>query len=117
MKRVRRGRTAKLGQLWRLVRESHAKPMTGTPGKPVAAREGEGSVMFLGHSSFLLGLGGRHVLVDPVFATRLIVMRRQRRPGVRVEDLPAIDAVLLTHAHMDHLNRPTLRRVRGRRSV
>ncbi len=85
--------------------------MAGEPGRPVRVSQGEGTVMFLGHSSFLLGLGGRHVLVDPVFATRLVVLRRQRRAGVRVEDLPAIDAVLLTHAHMDHLNRPTLRRV------
>jgi L-ascorbate metabolism protein UlaG (beta-lactamase superfamily) len=54
------------------------------------------------------GLG---VLIDPVFATRLILLRRQRRAGVRVKDLPAIDAVLLTHAHMDHLNRPSLRAV------
>lgn len=67
--------------------------------------------MFLGHSSFLLQIGGRNVLVDPVFATRLVIMRRQRRPGVRTRDLPAIDAVLITHAHMDHLNKPTLRRV------
>ena len=49
--------------------------------------------------------------LTPVFATRLIVLRRQRRPGIKVEDLPPIDVVLLTHAHMDHLNRPTLRRV------
>ena len=51
------------------------------------------------------------MLVDPVFATRLIVLRRQRRVGIRMRDLPAADVVLLTHAHMDHLNRPTLRRV------
>ena len=67
--------------------------------------------MFLGHSSFLLGIGGGNLLIDPVFATRLILMRRQRRAGVVIPDLPPIDAVLLTHAHMDHLNRPTLRRV------
>ncbi len=55
--------------------------------------------------------GRVNVLIDPVFATRLIVLRRQRRPGIKVRDLPPIDVVLLTHAHMDHLNRPTLRRV------
>jgi L-ascorbate metabolism protein UlaG (beta-lactamase superfamily) len=59
----------------------------------------------------LIQTGGRALLVDPVFATRLILMRRQRRAGLRVRDLPTIDAVLLTHAHMDHLNRPSLRAV------
>jgi L-ascorbate metabolism protein UlaG (beta-lactamase superfamily) len=51
------------------------------------------------------------VLIDPVFAKRLIVLRRQRRAGLKIKDLPKIDAVLLTHAHMDHLNRPSLRAI------
>jgi L-ascorbate metabolism protein UlaG (beta-lactamase superfamily) len=101
----------KLKQGARLVWESHQEPMRGVAGQPVETREGELGVMFLGHSSFLLQMAGANVLIDPVFATRLIVLRRQRRPGVKVPDLPAIDLVLLTHAHMDHLNRPTLRRI------
>ena len=101
----------KLGQGARLAWESHARPMTGKAGLPVAAGAGELGVMFLGHSSFLIEQAGLRVLVDPVFATRLIVLRRQRRPGVKVKDLPAVDVVLLTHAHMDHLNRPTLRKI------
>ena len=40
-----------------------------------------------------------------------MLIHRLRRPGVRIEDLPAIDAVLLTHAHMDHLNLPSLRKI------
>jgi L-ascorbate metabolism protein UlaG (beta-lactamase superfamily) len=46
-----------------------------------------------------------------VFSTRLVVLRRQRRPGVLVPDLPPIDVVLITHAHMDHLDKASLRRV------
>ena len=101
----------KLGQGLRLAWESHAKPVTGEAGTPVAVRAGELGVMFLGHSSFLVQQAGVQVLVDPVFATRLILLRRQRRVGIRMADLPAADVVLLTHAHMDHLNRPTLRRI------
>ncbi len=103
--------SAKLKQVAKLVWESHAQPLRGTPALPLTPAPDELGVMFLGHSSFLLQIAGKNLLVDPVFATRLIVMRRQRRAGVRVADLPPIDAVLLTHAHMDHLNRPTLRKV------
>lgn len=101
----------KLGQLWRLVRESHEMPLEGEPRLPLAVAEDEAGITFIGHSSFLLQMGGHHVLIDPVFATRLILLRRKRVAGVRVSDLPRIDAVLLTHAHMDHLNRPSLRAV------
>jgi L-ascorbate metabolism protein UlaG (beta-lactamase superfamily) len=104
-------RWEKLRQLWKLVRESHAKPLLGEPRKPSAVAEDGQAITFIGHSSFLVQMKGTAVLIDPVFATRLIVLRRQRRAGVRVWDLPDVDAVLLTHAHMDHLNRPSLRAV------
>jgi L-ascorbate metabolism protein UlaG (beta-lactamase superfamily) len=101
----------KLRQLWRLVRESHENPMAGENSVPAPISAEETAITFIGHSSFLLRTAGRALLVDPVFATRLILLRRQRRPGVLVSDLPAIDAILLTHAHMDHLNLPSLRAV------
>jgi L-ascorbate metabolism protein UlaG (beta-lactamase superfamily) len=101
----------KLQQLWRLVRESHAQPIAGQPAKPPNVSDGETAITFIGHSSFLIQTAGRALLVDPVFAQRLILLRRQRHPGIRISDLPPIDAVLLTHAHMDHLNRPSLRAV------
>ncbi|MBB5341327.1 MBL fold metallo-hydrolase [Tunturiibacter gelidoferens] len=101
----------KMEQLWRLVRESHEQPMTGTSRPVELVRPNELGVTFIGHSSFLLQVYGRKLLVDPVFSKRLIVLRRQRRPGVVVDALPAIDIVLLTHAHMDHLDMASLRRV------
>ena len=109
--RKRRFWITKLGQVTRLAWESYVEPISGESGKPLQVGAGELGVMFLGHSSFLLQLGGRNVLVDPVFANRLVVLRRQRRPGVMVADLPCIDVVLVTHAHMDHLNRPTLKKL------
>jgi L-ascorbate metabolism protein UlaG (beta-lactamase superfamily) len=101
----------KIGQLLRLVHESHAEPLTGVPRRAELVEPGELGVTFIGHSSFLLQVGGRKLLVDPVFVKRLVVLRRRRRPGLRVEELPAIDLILLTHAHMDHLNIASLRRV------
>ena len=101
----------KVEQLWRLVRESHEQPMSGTSRPVKLVNRDELGVTFIGHSSFLLQIDGHNLLIDPVFSKRLVVLRRQRRPGVLVEELPPIDAVLLTHAHMDHLDMASLRRV------
>lgn len=101
----------KVEQLWRLTRESHERPMTGSTRPVELVNDDELGVTFIGHSSFLLQVGGRKILVDPVFSKRLVVLRRQRQAGLRVEELPAIDLILLTHAHMDHLDMASLRRV------
>jgi L-ascorbate metabolism protein UlaG (beta-lactamase superfamily) len=101
----------KIRQLWRLVRESHDQPLLGQSMSPPVVASDDTAITFIGHSSFLIQIGGRAILIDPVFATRLLLLRRQRRPGLRVRDLPPIDVVLLTHAHMDHLNRPSLRAI------
>ena len=101
----------KLEQLVRLVRESHEQPITGAS-RPVQLVEREElGITFIGHSSFLLQIEGRKLLIDPVFSKRLILLRRQRHPGLQVDDLPPIDLVLLTHAHMDHLDLASLRKV------
>jgi L-ascorbate metabolism protein UlaG (beta-lactamase superfamily) len=95
----------------RLIWRSAVAPIQGEAHRPVLVPEGEMAVTFIGHSSFLLQLRGLKILCDPVFAWWLILLRRLRRPGVRVRDLPGIDLVLISHAHMDHLNRPSLRKV------
>jgi len=94
-----------------LITQSALKPMQGTPQKPMLVAPGELAVTFIGHASFLLQIGGLNILIDPVFAKWLVLIHRLRRPGVHIKDLPAVDAVLLTHAHMDHLNLPSLRRI------
>ena len=101
----------KMGQLWRVVRESHQMPLQGESTPVSLVTPAELGITFIGHSSFFLQIGGRNILIDPVFVTNLVVLRRQRRPGVLPEQLPPIDLVLITHAHMDHLNIASLRKV------
>ncbi len=86
-------------------------PRTGATRKPVLAKRGELGLTFIGHSSFFVQIGGKNVLIDPNFARWIFVLKRLRRPGLRLRDLPPIDAVLVTHAHFDHLHRPSLRSI------
>ena len=77
---------------------------------------------WLGHSTVLLNFLGLWVITDPVLASRCglrfgpftIGPRRRIRPALKVRQLPPIDLVLLSHAHMDHLDLWTLRRITGR---
>jgi L-ascorbate metabolism protein UlaG (beta-lactamase superfamily) len=94
-----------------LVRRSALTRRTGQVRKPVLAREGELGVTFIGHSSFFVQARGLNLLLDPVFARWLFVLKRLRQPGLRISDLPAVDLVLVTHAHFDHLHRPSLRAI------
>jgi len=98
----------KARQFGTLVRHSAMTPRTGVTRKPAPARRGQLGVTFIGHSSFFLQIGGKNILVDPNFARWIFVLKRLRRPGLRLRDLPPIDAVLVSHAHFDHLHRPTL---------
>jgi L-ascorbate metabolism protein UlaG (beta-lactamase superfamily) len=99
----------KAGQLGRLVKHSAMARRTGRTSRPVLASPGELGVTFIGHSSFFLQTGGVNLVVDPIFAPWLFVLKRLRRPGLRIHELPPLDAVLVTHAHFDHLHRPSLR--------
>ena len=99
----------KAGQLGRLVRHSAMAKRTGRTHRPVLAAQGQMGVTFIGHASFFLQVGGSNIVVDPIFAPWLFVLKRLRRAGLRIQDLPPLDAVLVTHAHFDHLHRPSLR--------
>jgi N-acyl-phosphatidylethanolamine-hydrolysing phospholipase D len=79
-------------------------------------------VTWLGHSTFLLHLGGRAYLTDPILSTHCSpIPLRQFQSSIihplAVEDLPPIDGVLLSHNHFDHMDRPTLTRIASRPTV
>jgi L-ascorbate metabolism protein UlaG (beta-lactamase superfamily) len=101
----------KAKQFSQLARDSMLHRRTGEPRLPVPTHPEELGITFIGHSSFYLQMAGLNLLVDPNYASWLVLLKRLRKPGVLLRDLPAIDAVLITHAHMDHLHRPSLREI------
>ncbi|MBV8686421.1 MAG: MBL fold metallo-hydrolase [Alphaproteobacteria bacterium] len=73
-------------------------------------------VTWIGHSTVLVQTAGLNILTDPIWSDRaspfsFVGPRRVRRPGVRFEDLPKIDLVLVSHNHYDHMDLPTLKRL------
>jgi len=76
-----------------------------------AVQPGQFCITWIGHASFLIQTHDRNVLVDPNWAKWLKVIKRLKQPGFQLHHLPDIDLVLVTHAHFDHLDRRTLRRI------
>jgi L-ascorbate metabolism protein UlaG (beta-lactamase superfamily) len=78
-------------------------------------------VTFINHSTVLMQTGGLNILTDPIWSMRASPVswsgpKRHTAPGVRLDDLPPIDIVLLSHNHYDHCDIPTLRRLAVRYS-
>jgi L-ascorbate metabolism protein UlaG (beta-lactamase superfamily) len=79
---------------------------------------------WLGHSTVLLKIDGFTIVTDPVFSNHAgfhfgpmsLGVKRLVAPAVRPRDLPHVDLVLLSHAHMDHFDIPSVRRLEGRRT-
>ena len=74
---------------------------------------------WIGQSSWLLQLGGLNLLTDPVFSKRASPFSwagplRVNPPGIALDALPPIDAVLISHDHYDHLDDRSVRALRER---
>ncbi|WP_421895875.1 MBL fold metallo-hydrolase [Marinoscillum sp.] len=76
-------------------------------------------ITFINHSTFLIQWNHLNILTDPIWSERcspfgFVGPQRMRPPGLHFEDLPHIDAVLLSHNHYDHLDIPTIRQIQAK---
>ena len=100
-----------------LDRNPNLKPSTTLPSTRVdlkALPPDEDVVVWLGHSSYFVQLGGKRLLIDPVFSTNAgpFPGSNVAFPGTSpytAEDMPSIDVLLVTHDHWDHLDYPSAR--------
>jgi L-ascorbate metabolism protein UlaG (beta-lactamase superfamily) len=104
-----------------LLRQWHDQRHVGMPGAeiPLAhaeipAEAAELAVTWFGHASALLEVDGARVLVDPVWGHRVspsptLGPTRLHEPPIPIDELPPVDAVLISHDHYDHLDLPTVR--------
>jgi L-ascorbate metabolism protein UlaG (beta-lactamase superfamily) len=86
---------------------------------PRRLESGQLRVTLVNHSTLLIQHGTSNILTDPIWSERTsplswIGPKRRRKPGVRMDDLPDIDTVLLSHNHYDHMDLPTLRELAAR---
>ncbi|MCS7062842.1 MAG: MBL fold metallo-hydrolase [Methylacidiphilales bacterium] len=91
----------------------------GVQGKPIFPKVtgDQIGITWIGHASFLIQTARHNVLIDPNWSNWLTVIRRLRRAGFALRDLPNIDLVLITHAHFDHLDRRSLRKIAERQPI
>ena len=84
--------------------------------KPVARVDQGIRITFINHSTFLIQVDGLNIITDPVWSNRTSPMewagpKRMRPPGIRLEELPKIDVMLLSHNHWDHLDIKTVKKI------
>jgi len=88
-----------------------------TPTRPAPFAAPRGMVAtWVGHATVLVQAAGLNILTDPIWSDRagpfnLIGPRRVAQPGIRFDDLPKIDLIVISHNHYDHLDIPTLKRL------
>jgi L-ascorbate metabolism protein UlaG (beta-lactamase superfamily) len=92
---------------------------------PMAWSDSKITASWLGHSTVLINFFGLNVITDPVLHSRVganigvgtVGPKRRVAPALTVKELPEIDLVLLSHAHLDHLDTATLNQIKGAQSV
>jgi L-ascorbate metabolism protein UlaG (beta-lactamase superfamily) len=91
----------------------------GTHSSPVLEPPADGRVRitWIGHASFFVQFAGHSVIVDPNWANWHGPVKRQQQPGLKLREVPEVDLVLVTHAHFDHLHKPSLKVLKAKEGI
>ena len=109
---------------WQAWRAGHPRPLSAPipvvladlgfiHANAVAGLDMQPAMTWIGHITVLAQMGGLNILTDPVFSDRCFPVqwagpKRQTPPGLRLDQLPHIDVVLLSHNHYDHMDEASL---------
>ncbi|VAW19860.1 Outer membrane protein romA [hydrothermal vent metagenome] len=116
---------------WELIKEMLGGAGNRKPGKNIVVEKTGPAVIedrntdvtrltWFGHSTFLLEMGGRKILIDPMLGETpsphsLIGSKRYSKElPIEIEQLPFIDAVILSHDHYDHLDYKSIQKLKGK---
>lgn len=84
------------------------------PSEQIVIDPNELRVWMVGHATVLLNLYGTTILTDPVLVRAIPFPKRRLAAAYEAEELPFLDYVVISHAHFDHFNKPTLRKLVGK---
>jgi len=121
---------AGFGKLFPILREYINNKAENTPKKTLGPFKTDTSVYlsppasglritWVGHSSLLIEIDGKRILTDPVWGERASFSsyfgpKRFFQPPVALDDLPPLDAVIISHDHYDHLDKETIKFFAGK---
>jgi len=109
---------------WKHYSDERKRDVVAAPGRPDPLAWGDRGLFaaWLGHTTVLLKIDGTTILTDPVFSPRVGIgigpvtlgLKRLVEPALKMRELPKIDLVVLSHAHFDHFDTPSLQRLESR---
>ena len=109
---------------WKRYSEERKRPVRPAPQRPNPHAWSDQGLYaaWIGHSTVLLKVDGVTILTDPIFGRKVGIrlgpatlgIQRLVEPALTIDDLPPIDVILLSHAHMDHFDIGSLRRLESR---
>jgi L-ascorbate metabolism protein UlaG (beta-lactamase superfamily) len=121
---------AGFGKMIPILKEYYSNKAENTPKKQLGPFKTDVSVFdappvsglritLIGHSSLLIEIDGKRILTDPVWSERVSFSsffgpKRFFEPPIALEDLPPLDAIIISHDHYDHLDKSTIKYFAGK---